>query len=204
VEKAPRVTVDRLTNSSGIFYMGRLHFQTDCGFWFGLQWNQPDRLIEPWQQTVQQAVHQAFDLLADVGLGGERSAGYGHFAWEPNDVFSLPDARPDRPFVTLSRYHPRPEELPQALRGERTAYRLVSIGGWLQAPGVKAQRRRRLLMIEEGSIVQAVGQPPWGDVQDVRPSYEDPDFPAPTNNDEFPHPIWRYGLACPVGFGGAV
>lgn len=201
VEKVPRVTVDRLTNLSNIFHTGRLHFQRGCGFWFGIEWRQPDQPLTD-RYTVRAGVELALDSLADIGLGGERSAGYGHFRWTATDTLALPDPQPDRPFVTLSRYHPRADELPACLRDPAAAYRLMSVGGWLQSPQSKAQRRRRLWMIEEGSIVGAVGPGPWGDVTDVKPDYSHPDFPPPADDNPITHPVWRYGLACPVAFGG--
>jgi CRISPR-associated protein Csm4 len=200
VSKAPRVTVDRLTNSSAIYHTGRLHFNRGCGFWFGIAWAQPDRPPGQMGRPARPAVERALSGLADTGLGGERSAGYGHFHWAGAGAVTWPDPRPGQPFVTLSRYHPRPEELPQALQSEAAAYRLVSIAGWLQAPGLAAQRRRRLWMVAEGSIVEAVGGGPWGDMTDVQPIY-DRAFPPPAAGYTFPHPVWRYGLACPVLFG---
>ncbi len=191
--KVPRVTVDRLTNCSAIYHTGRLEFGPGCGFWFGLAWQQPDRPAG--DHSMRQAFTLALNSLADVGMGGERSAGYGHFTWREDGSLTFPDPEPDQPFVTLSRYHPRPAELPQVLRGQTVAYRLVSVAGWLQSPQSKAQRRRRLWLVAEGSIVRAVGRGPWGDVTDVRPIYEET---------VFPHPVYRYGLACPVAFGGAL
>jgi len=199
--KVPRVTVDRLTNLSGIYHTGRLTFQPDCGFWFGLAWLQPNLFLAG-GQTIRQAVELALSSLADIGLGGERSAGYGHFRWQEAGQVNWPDPQSSQPFVTLSRYHPRPAELPGCLQDRPVAYRLVSVGGWLQSPDSKAQRRRRLWLIEEGSIVRAIGAGPWGDVTDVKPNYDDPDFPPAAGDRQIQHPVWRYGLACPVAFGG--
>ncbi|MCB0210544.1 MAG: type III-A CRISPR-associated RAMP protein Csm4 [Anaerolineae bacterium] len=201
VEKVPRVTVDRLTNQSNIFHAGRLHFEQGCGFWFGIEWRQPDQPLDD-MYTVRAGVELALDSLADIGLGGERSAGYGCFQWKATAMLTLPEPQPDRPYVTLSRYHPRAGELPACLRDTPVAYSLMSVGGWLQSPQSKAQRRRRLWMIEEGSIVRAVGPGPWGDITDVKPDYSNPDFPPPADDNPITHPVWRYGLACPVAFGG--
>jgi len=190
--KTPRVTVDRLRNASNIFYIGRLVFSPDCGWWFGLSW----QMDAP---PLQQAVKLALALLSDTGLGGERAAGYGRFAYQQIDSITWPKPAAGDYFVTLSRYHPGPEELPAALQGAETAYKLVTVAGWLnsnQADGQsKAQRRRRLWLLAEGSIVAATGNGPWGDLTDVRPKYESTGL-------EFTHAIWRYGFAFPVALKG--
>jgi CRISPR-associated protein Csm4 len=185
--KIPRVTVDRQRNASAIFHTGRLSFSPGCGWWFGLAWPKAD-------PDGQKVVERVLKLLADGGMGGERAAGYGHFSCDKVGPMRWPDPAPGQLFVTLSRYHPRPEEL-SGLRADPAAYKLVSVAGWLNSAEAhtrsqaKAQRRRRLWLLAEGSAVQAVGAGPWGDITDVRP-----DYPAA----EFPHPVWRYGLACPV------
>ncbi len=185
--KVPRVTVDRLRNASNIFHTGRLTFSPGCGLWFGIAWR-----AEGWQPRVELAL----DLMADGGLGGERAVGYGHFTWQTKKRPAWPSPQDGQLFMTLSRYHPRKTEVVKTLGHEKAAYELVSIGGWLNSPETKAQRRRRLWMVAEGSVLHAAGNGPWGDVIDVRPDVQ----PA----DKFPHPIWRYGLAWPVALGGVL
>lgn len=186
-DKVPRVTVDRMRNASNIFQTGRVVFNVDCGLWFGIAWLQPD---------LQPAVMNIFQILGDAGLGGERAVGYGQFTLSATDkTESWADPAPDGAFVTLSRYHPCKDELPNALRGEATGYKLTPVSGWLQASGTAAQRRRRIHMIAEGSIVQAVEKSHMGDIVDVRPHYANDAEP-------FAHPVWRYGLACPVAIQG--
>lgn len=201
--KVPRVAVDRIRNASNIYHTGRLTFSPGCGLWFGIAWRQPELAVGPSGQTLRQAIDQALKLLADTGLGGERAVGYGHFSAREVETKKVETIRWDDPaegglFVTLSRYHPRPAELAAALRQEPVAYKLVPVGGWLGSPSASAQRRQRLWLIGEGSVVRAVGPGPWGDITDVRPRYERPDFPPPVEGYTFPHPVWRYGLACPV------
>jgi CRISPR-associated protein Csm4 len=183
--RTPRVTVDRMRQSSTIYHTGRLTFAPECGLWLGVQWNQAgDR---------QAAFETLLATLGDRGLGGERSAGYGTFYAKAGEEVAWPDPAPEQAFVTLSRYHPTPAELPAALTGRQAAYELEAVGGWVYSPGQAAQRRRRLWLVAEGSVCHAVGPGPWGDVVDVRPIYE---------TISFAHPVWRYGLACPVALGG--
>lgn len=193
VSEVPRVTVDRIRNASEIFYTGRVTFSPGCGWWLGIAWN------PAWEKekgpTTRQAISQALKLLADAGLGGERAAGYGHFEAEEAGTKTWPDPNANDLFITLSRYHPRRKELPKALQATPAAYKLISVGGWFSSPGQKAQRRKRLWLLAEGSVLRAVESGPWGNITDVKPDY-------PGATEQFPHPIWRYGLACPVALKG--
>lgn len=192
LHRVPRVTVDRFSSASEIFHVGRVAFAPGCGLWFGVEWHAPDQKVDGEGIAYRDAFHRALSLLADDGLGGERSAGYGAFTWERGGDLSLPTPSPGEALYLLSRYHPRRSELPEALTGEGGGYSLISVAGWLRSPDGVAQRRRRLWMVAEGSIVRAVGAGPWGDVVDVRPTYENP-------AGDLPHPVWRYGLALGAG-----
>ncbi len=190
--KSPRVTIDRVTNASQIFHTGRLLLSPGCGFWFGVAWLNPNRPMPLSGGNVQEAVNRALNVLTDNGLGAERSVGYGQFNYQAQvQPISLPNPQPGGMFVTLSRYHPQPVELPVALAHPLTAYQLVSVAGWLNSPVEKAQRRRRVWLTAEGSIIHAAeSMSVWGNLVDTRPSY---------NGTQLSHPVWRYGLACPVG-----
>jgi len=175
-----RVTVDRVASASSIYRIGRTVYAPGCGLWFGVQWpSGPD-------SAAQEQLETLLYHLGDRGLGGERSVGYGQFTWEQATAFDLPERAPDGPALTLSRYLPRQEELPAVLQGD-ASYRLAAVAGWLNAPGHKAQRRRQVRMLAEGSVFQTSGAGPWGRLADARPNGWDD------------HPIWRYGYACPVG-----
>ena len=195
VDKVPRVTVDRLRHASEIYHTGRLSFAPECGLWLGVQWVRPDAPFPGADRPYRQVFLDMLTALGDQGLGGERSAGYGAFEVEPQAApLRFGDPAAGGLFVTLSRYHPRPDELPATLSSEGAAYQLEAVGGWLKSLGVVTQRRRRVWMCAEGSVCRAVGDGPWGDVVDVQPRYEK------VTSDM--HPVWRYGLACAVGTGG--
>ncbi|MCB0165231.1 MAG: type III-A CRISPR-associated RAMP protein Csm4 [Anaerolineae bacterium] len=194
IDTLPRVTIDRLRDASNIFHAGRLNFGPQCGFWFGVEWRQPQALLHntPLRQGFETVLH----LLSDSGLGAERNIGYGHFSWQQNGEKRLPNPPADGLFVTLSRYHPRQDDLATILNDDRIAYNLVSVAGWLQTPSFTeaAQRRRRLWLFAEGSVLKMpAANAILGNLVDVRPRY-------PTR--DFSHPVWRYGLALPIGLGG--
>lgn len=179
--QVPRVTLDRITSASNIFHAGRVVFSRGCGLWFGVHWRRSD-------PALQDIVHQALAVLADDGLGGERTVGYGGFSWEKAEKpLILPGPTDGGLLWLLSRYHPREAELPAALT-ESPGYALTAVAGWLRTWQGAAQRRQRLWLVAEGSVVRAVGPGPWGDLTDVRPRYQNPEG-------DVPHPVWRYGFA---------
>lgn len=178
--QVPRVTLDRAISASNIFHAGRVSFSPGCGLWFGLQWRRND-------SSLRDLFLQALAVLADDGLGGERTVGYGGFTWAKEGPMTLPDPADGGLLWLLSRYHPRATELPAALT-KSPGYALTAVAGWLRTWQGAAQRRKRLWLVAEGSLVWAVGPGPWGDLTDVRPEY-------PNAGVRFPHPVWRYGFA---------
>ncbi|HET89228.1 MAG TPA: type III-A CRISPR-associated RAMP protein Csm4 [Chloroflexi bacterium] len=175
-----RVAVDRASSASSIYRIGRTTYAPGCGLWAGVQWPQGiDAVAQAQLETL-------LTYLGDQGLGGERSVGYGQFELKTTGLdLGLPAVDGGRA-LTLSRYLPRREELPDALQGE-AAYRLAPVAGWLGAPGHAARRRRQVRFLVEGAVFETVGAGPWGRLADVRPAGWDG------------FPIWRYGYACSVG-----
>ncbi|MGQ9716759.1 MAG: type III-A CRISPR-associated RAMP protein Csm4 [Anaerolineae bacterium] len=185
--QVPRVTVDRVSSASNIFHVGRVSFADGCGLWFGVEWRNADVPVGAGGPSYRETFHRALAVLSDDGLGGERTAGYGGFSWKRAGEITLPPPGSGGLVWLLSRYHPTSRELPDALT-EGIGYNLVSVGGWLRTWEGAAQRRQRLWLVGEGSLVRTVGSGPWGDLTDVRPRYVNPDG-------DLPHPVWRYGLA---------
>ena len=184
-DQMPRVTVDRSQRGSEIYYTGRLAYAADCGLWFPIAWRKPD--ARAGGVTWRAHVERALSILGDAGLGGDRSAGLGAFQWRSGHDETWSEAKQGMAMLTLSRYHPRSDELPAALNGDHVRYALSSVAGYLRSPGQPAQRRRRLWLLREGSALTTVDVRGMGDVCDVRPAVGD-----------LGHPVWRYGLAFPV------
>ena len=183
--RVPRVTLDRMSNRSLIYQMGRVTFAEGCGLWLAVEWRDKDPV---WRESFEALLTH----LGDQGLGGGRSVGYGGFAWESGLSPDLPPAEGHSGFLTLSRYHPTLAELEQQVLGHGGAYQLTSVGGWFKTPGISTQRRKSLRLAIEGSALRQVGKGPWGDLSDVQPEYE-----AVEQN--VGHSIWRYGYAMPIG-----
>ncbi|MGC8963709.1 MAG: type III-A CRISPR-associated RAMP protein Csm4 [Candidatus Bipolaricaulaceae bacterium] len=175
IEQIPRVSLDRFTNRSNLFFVGRVHFRPGCGLWFGVAWLQPEERCQdlPFREAFMLALRE----LAATGLGGDRCVGYGQFEFELLDEVDWPDPAPGGCGVLLSRLWPKEEEIP-ALR-DSLAWRFVEVGGWAETPAGHV-RRKRVRLVKEGSVVPAGVQ---GGLADLTP----PGFAA--------HRIWRYGYA---------
>ena len=184
----PRVALDRQTSASQIYHVGRTSYAAGCGLALAVQW------LAGSSDADRRLLRDLLARLGDGGIGGERSAGHGQFALRELPSLTLPDARPGGYFVTLARLSPRREEIEAGLLGGRAAFELERIAGWLAAPGQLSQRRRSAYFIVEGSVLCAAGPEPWGRLLDVRPTY--------LGGPPFPHPVYRYGFALPVGVAG--
>lgn len=187
--RVPRVTVSRITHQSEVFQAGQVRFEREVGLWFGVLWRRPEAPIGEDGPTYEDALERILYVMQHDGIGGERSIGYGAFQLDPMEEVELQAASKGSTSLLLSRYHPRPDELPGALTADGAAYQIVAVDGWLHTWDAPAQRRRRVYMVTEGSLV-APPSFPAGDVVDVRPTVG-----------HFPHPVYRYGLALAVGWG---
>lgn len=177
IELVPRVTVDRVTQQSNVYQVGRTVFSSGCGLWF---------MAEVRDDETRKLLERLLKDLGDTGIGGERSAGYGGFISCCMPAPPLPKASEGYSLL-LSRYNPTVQELATPLLQQaRCSYDIVDVGGWTGTPNVQAQKRRRVRMLEAGSVVygQVTGQ-----LVDVTPS------------NEFKHPVYRSGIALTVGLG---
>jgi CRISPR-associated protein Csm4 len=193
----PRVTISRVTSATSIFQSGRVVFAQGCGLWFGVNWREPKVKVKDSDREYHQAFQQMLALLQDDGLGGERTTGYGAFKHKEEPPLTLgSDPQPGGLTFLLSRYHPRPDELPTALDPSlQTAYSLTGISGWLRSLDGAAQRRKKLFMVEEGSLV-ALPAFPAGDISNLRPDYA-------SEAGILPHKVYRYGLAFGLAWPGS-
>jgi CRISPR type III-A-associated RAMP protein Csm4 len=164
--------VDRLSGNAEPHRTAGLQFEPEAGLW-GLAGIKD----EIWESRVKSALR----LLADSGFGGERNLGWGRAAQpEFSDASSL-FAGPAHEGVwwLLSLYSPHADDAVDWTRGD---YSAVTRGGWTDSTA-GAVRKKRLRMIEEGSVLMAPEL--RGRAVDVAP-------------EGFPHPAWRSGFALAV------
>lgn len=158
-----------------------LEFSPESGLWTILQFRDEEALAR-WQAPVRGALL----LLADSGLGGERSRGWGRSAeptWEP---WTAPQAAvneesPERAYWLLSLYMPAEND---AVDWKRGNYGTVSRRGRVESHARWGELKQPAMMISEGSVLLAANQL-RGAARDVAP-------------DGFPHPVYRAGFAVAV------
>ena len=167
-DTVPRVTIDRRSNASNIYQTGRTVYADYCGLWLMAEANQNEQRLD-----------ELMAHLGDRGIGGERSSGYGGFTHHKITPPNLPVGNSNRS-ILLSRYVPTLKELQSDVLGEQSSYELIDVGGWSGTIGSPAHKRKRIRMIEAGSVMQGevVGR-----LVDVSPS------------SPMPHPIYRSGIA---------
>ncbi len=186
----PRVTLDRVTNASTLYHVGRLSLRENVGLWFAVRGDVS-------------LIHSALDILADSGLGGLRSVGHGAFAWGESTDEDWEQSSADSGYVvTLSRYAPpNAKEIEAVLCAPRSAYRLESVGGWCVDDQQHAWRRRAVRMVAEGSVL---GAGAVGHLVDVTPAK-----PGNWQDDVAPWPfgpsrrVYRWGYVFPVQIASA-
>lgn len=185
IEQRPRVTLERASAQSSIFFTGRLVFARNCGLWFGVHFRDGGQMKPRLESLLLD--------LAEAGLGAERSTGFGACQIEPGQSLELP-GKGNGNWITLSRYLPREDEI-GALAHPDAAYTLRAVGGWVDSPARAGQRRRPLNLLAEGSVFGPLRREVPGQVADVRPVY-------PSDPDPLGHPVYRCGLALALAYPG--
>ncbi|WP_323255892.1 type III-A CRISPR-associated RAMP protein Csm4 [Spirulina sp. CCNP1310] len=197
--KLPKVSLDRITQASNFYHTKVVQFQCEfkeaesqktqsgkrqpekqAGLYFLLHFPQANPELMDQLKTV-------LSVLADEGIGGERSSGAGRFtldwvktlpeAWRSLLQFAKPNA-----YSLLSLFwNDQKDELSQIKEDKNARYEFQDRGGWVSSsPTGIQERRKKVRMFSEGSVFAF---PPQGRLADVTP----PRFNA--------HPVYRSGLA---------
>ena len=152
-EERPRLAIDRTTNQSSdgqLFNFSRIWFHQDGGLYFLAVFN---------DATSQKQFETVLNILADSGIGADRTSGNGCFKWQHGKNPGLQPADHNKA-VALSLVNPAPSDC-QTGWLEGSAYKLISRGGWI---GNTGSRKQRLHMFTEGSVFS---QPLQGRIVDV-------------------------------------
>jgi CRISPR type III-A-associated RAMP protein Csm4 len=186
--------VDRIHGATAIPHTTAcLEFTPDAGLWCAVSFAS-DTAKERWDEPVR----AAFRLLADSGLGGERSRGWGRadapeFAEGslPGLVFAPAEGQPPvEQWWLLSLFAPGNRETIDWNRGN---YAIIVRGGRIESAAGWGALKLASRMVAEGSVLLSA-QAPTGSAANVAP-------------DGFPHPVYRYGfpvaIPLPARGGGA-
>ncbi len=131
----------------------------------------------------------ALRLLADTGLGGERSRGWGRaeqpetIAGELANLLRLEASveRSNGGWWLLSLFHPGPSDQVDWKQGD---YAVTTRGGRIESDAGWGEPKRATRMITEGSVVVSPAEP-RGSALDVAPA-------------DFAHPVYRAGYAVAI------
>ncbi len=179
----PKVSLDRDNLKSNIYHCGLVKYQENCGLYCLFKLD--DSIIDKLQAVV--------SLLADSGIGGKRSIGYGAFIPEWINVENVPlwkelfqSSPDDQAWCTLSLVNPKPGEISHEMLVE-SAYNLIQRRGWIFSTAIDAQlKKQSCRMFTEGSVFPTQLE---GRIVDVTPK----DWLRA----EY-HRVYRYGLALTV------
>ncbi len=159
-----------------------LEFAPDAGLWMLVVFADAgarDRWIDP--------LRGALKFLADTGLGGERSRGWGRSGnpdWEERARLihhEPPGDGAETAHWLLSLYAPAPDEIVDWTRG---SYTTVTRTGRIESRHRWGEVKKATLMIAEGSVLLST-DPPRGVAHDIAP-------------EGFPHPVLRVGYAVSI------
>lgn len=142
----PRVALDSVTREPRYFSFGMSRYAEGSGSYFMIKWREQDK--SKWEPKLLTAMR----LLGDIGLGGERSSGYGCFNIECSNI-EIKVLDSSNGLVTLSLWYPNNQDITQGI--ELNQYNLLHRAGWSFSQLLKkAYRRKVVIMFAEGSTVR--------------------------------------------------
>jgi CRISPR type III-A-associated RAMP protein Csm4 len=194
--------VDRVSGAAvEVHRVACLEFAEGAGLW-GVASFADEAAHARWAETLQ----AAFRVLADTGLGGQRSLGWGcseqpEFAAGVLPDLIVPEAPPAPPPPPLAEGEPEPAPKPRVETGywllsmfspaesdpvdwQRGSYTLAERGGRVDSPARSGDVKKIVRMVDEGSVLFASAAP-RGAAPDVAP-------------EGFPHPVFRCGFALAI------
>lgn len=168
---------------SNPYFMDKLYFNEGCGLFF----------LTDAQGDTLKSLKACIKLLADNGIGTDRTTGHGQFEFdEQRDVseieFNLPDNATHQ--LSLSLYCPKQTEIAEL---DKSYYDLIKRGGYIASPQNDNHltiRKKSVYMFVEGSLFPSADSRK-GKVVDLTPNNT---ALRESGQDEI-HPIWRDGTS---------
>ena len=175
--------VDRVENGNiALHSTACLEFSEGAGLWCLVAFADEDMRAR-WAEPVR----AAFRLLADSGMGGERSRGWGRSETPQFTEGTLPElvymVKPEveTAWWLLSLFSPAADDVVEWQRGD---YSTITRGGRVESPLAPGGEKQLLRMVQEGSVLFSASQPK-GAARNVAPA-------------DFPHPVYRAGFALAI------
>ncbi|HCL99011.1 MAG TPA: type III-A CRISPR-associated RAMP protein Csm4 [Fervidobacterium sp.] len=135
LEKRPRVSLDKITSASEIYYIQLTRYSSNAGLWFFLD-------VE---DEYEKRIRAAIKLLGDEGIGGERTIGAGFF--EPEFTDTKEEYAGDS-YISLSSFIPKAEEC-----AFLKFYELQERTGFIYSPYESTKKHKIYTMVKEGAIL---------------------------------------------------
>lgn len=175
--------VDRVENGNiALHSTACLEFSEGAGLWCLVAFADEDSRLR-WAEPVR----AAFRLLADSGMGGERSRGWGRSETPQFTEGMLPElvytvkSEVEIAWWLLSLFSPAADDVVEWQRGD---YSTITRGGRVESPLEPGGEKQLLRMVQEGSVLFSAS-PPKGAARNVAPA-------------GFPHPVYRAGFALAI------
>jgi CRISPR-associated protein Csm4 len=172
-----------LASDSNPYFVDKLYFEKNCGLYF----------LTTATGTVLEQLKACMRLLADNGIGTDRTTGHGQFEFdEQTDVkisFNLPDNATHQ--MSLSLYCPQKTEIEEL---DNSYYDLIKRGGYIASPqndNHLSIRKKSVYMFVEGSLFPNSGSRK-GKIVDLMPNNV---ALQESGQSEIGHPIWRDGTS---------
>ncbi len=121
-----------------------------------------------------------FELMAEEGIGAERSSGAGRFEIEEGEIeLNIKDGEY---CVNLSLVYPSDADLKNC---DFISYQIIPRGGWITSIGGTGYLKPRIMMIKEGSVIKNI---PHGELYKI-------------DTGKLEHPVYHYGINFGIKFG---
>ena len=157
------------------FYFERLMFSENSGLYF---------LITCESEELNSQILHVLNLLADLGIGTDRTVGNGQFEIKSIENFEMPQGNKGQQ-MALGLYLPKEEEI-KNIHSEESFWILVRRGGYMAASEnetFRTLRKNNIYFFGEGSTFRS-DKVLQGRVVDLQPSWNDVNM----------HPVWRDGM----------
>jgi len=186
--------VDRTTSQWCVHSMACLEFSERSGFWAVVAFEN-DEAMTRWGEPVKAALR----LLADSGMGGKRSIGWGcaemveflsgslpemifpQTILEQNGAKAEAEQAPENAFWLLSLFNPSDAD---AVDWSRGFYSLITRTGRVESPAACGAMKKATRMVAEGSVLFS-SAPLRGRALNVAP-------------EGCPHPVYRAGFGLAI------
>lgn len=181
-EIRPRVSLDRITQSSNIYHCGYIYFKEDAGL-YGLVYFNDLSTVDRFKELL--------IALGETGLGGEKTYACGMFEVikfeKASGIFKeILESKVSR-YTLLSLYHPAQDEK-ESISDNLIAYDVIKKMGWITTGRYALPLKRKSVgFIREGSVSRNNLK---GTLVDVTPDNAPPEILS--------HRVYRNGYAFTV------